>query len=215
MFTSYFLQILARLYAFKLLLELEYSIGDFKLLIFFAFHFISVFILRLAFEGVTLRKSPFRIANLRSTITNVAKFLLGVLSSSIIMVHIHSPDASKQLFLSHTFFFLLVLAEHMVLVLLSIPAITASTPLLLIGLWVASIMMHLLHYTWAHPWAALNGPAVPKRWRRDRVRRESESTFALNANANGNHKISLGEHEGMLLELEEKGVKRIIDPNPY
>ena len=207
MFTSYFLQILARLYAFKLLLELEYSIGDFKLLIFFVIHFISVFILRLAFEGVTLRKSPHRIANLRSTITNVAKFLLGVLSSSIIMVHIHSPDASKQLFLSHTFFFLLVLAEHMVLVLLSIPAITASTPLLLIGLWVASIMMHLLHYTWAHPWAALNGPAVPKRWRRDRVRRESEPSFALNTNANGNHKMRLGEHEGMLLELEEKGVR--------
>ena len=213
-FTSYFLQILARLYAFKLLLELEYTIGDFKLLIFFLFHFLCVLVLRLVCEGIKLRESPLSIANLRSTITNVAKFLLGVLASSIIMVHIHSPDASKQLFLSHTFFFLLVLAEHMLLVLLSIPAINASTPLLLIGLWVASMMMHLLHYTWAHPWASLNGPPMPKRWRRDRVRsgreeirrhKDSITDEVLISQFNGKHRRSSGDQEGVLLEMERRG----------
>ena len=134
-----------------------------------------------------------------------------MLSSSIIMVHIHSPDTSKNLFLSHTFFFLLVLAEHMVLVLLSIPAITASTPLLLIGLWVASLMMHLLHYSWAHPWAALNGPLLPKRWRRDRVGnreeryRHSTTEEGLITPVNGNHRRSSGEQEGMLMEMKRRG----------
>ena len=207
-FSSFFLQILARLYAFKLLLELEYSIGDFKLLIFFLFHFFSVLVLRLTFEGIKLRKSPLKTANLRSTITNIAKFLLGVLSSSIIMVHIHSPDTSKQLFLSHTFFFLLVLAEHMLLVLLSIPAISASTPLLLIGLWVASLMMHLLHYTWAHPWAALNGPPMPKRWRRDRVRGSSSGDLTRQRHSTTEEVLiapASGEQEGILMKMERRG----------
>jgi len=162
-FTSYVLQILARLYAFRLLLLIDSPLGQYKLLIFFLVHFLLVFVFRVAFEDINLRNSPLRLANLRHSLISIARMLLGVLSSSIIMVHLHTPDIPKRVFLSHAAFFLLVLVEHLVILLLSLPPLSSAVWVLV--LWLASAMLHLLHYTWSHPWAALNGPSLP--WRRD------------------------------------------------
>jgi hypothetical protein len=156
--TSYFLQIIARLYAFRLLLLLDTPIGQYKLLVFFVTHFSLTLILRMVFEGLNLRSSPLSLTNLRNTFILLAKFLLAVLSSSIVMVHIHSPDTPKSLFLSHASFFLLILCEHLALLLLSLQTVGPTSFLLLLGLWLGGLLLHLLHYTWAHPWASLNGP---------------------------------------------------------
>jgi hypothetical protein len=159
---SYFLQILARLYAFRILLLLDSPLGQYKLLVFFLVHFLVVLTTRLAFEDLHLRKGSPTATNLRSAAIGLAKFLLGVLSSSIIMVHIHSPDAPKRLFFSHAAFFTLILLEHLSLVLLSLPTVGPGTAAGLLLLWAAAVLLHLTHYAWAHPWAALNGPARPR-----------------------------------------------------
>ena len=96
--------------------------------------------------------------------------LLAVLSFS--MVHIHSPDTPKSLFLSHASFFLVILCEHLALLVLSLQTAGATSFLLLLGLWLGGLLLHLLHYTWAHPWASLNGPdpsSCPSCWGRGRA----------------------------------------------
>ena len=155
---SYLLQIVARLEAFRLLLLLDSPLGQYKLLVFFSVHFSVILLTRLVFEDLHMKKSPWLPNNMYDTLIKLAKFFLGVASSSIIMVHVHPPDTTKTLFISHTSFFLLILLEHLTLLLLS--PFSPGLLLLLLCLWLASLFLHMLHYTWAHPWAAINGPSL-------------------------------------------------------
>ena len=73
--------------------------------------------------------------------------------------------------MSHTCFFLLILIEHFIIILL--PYLTSSSfppdscldhssynsiAITVMTLWLSGVLFHLLHYSWSHPWATINGP---------------------------------------------------------
>ena len=190
MFLSVLLQIIGRLYAFRILFLLDSPLDEWKLLVFFCIHFLAVFIIK-----IILEESPFerlRRKNIFPVFLNIGKFFLSIFSSSIIMVHLHSSrmNVKKQRFLSHTCFFLLILMEHFCIILL--PYITSSSfppnscldhgsynsvAITVMTLWAFGVFFHILHYNWSHPWAAINGPQFSVRSILTRFTRGSERVY--------------------------------------
>lgn len=179
-------QTVARIFAIRSLILITSSLGYKKYAVFFVPHFLLVFIIKTLFETTSIKekvsvrrgdcekkKRPPRKSK-RTRLWNCVKFVMSGISSTFVMIHLHEdrPATRKSHFslVPHTLFFLLILLENLVLVLLphlaphlypSLDCFTTDSRYtaiwVVLGLWVAGVGFHVVHYKWSHPWAKLNG----------------------------------------------------------
>ena len=98
------------------------------------------------------------------------KIVASIYSSTIVLINLQDEKRNSSL-ISHSFFFLLILFENIVLVCLPfmVPArypdwfpleSCIKTVRWVIVLWLVGVAAHIVHYKWAHPLALLNGPEM-------------------------------------------------------
>jgi hypothetical protein len=182
MFVSTVAQIIGRMYAFKSLVLMSSPLGRYKYVLFFLLHIILVLIIKILFEVQSHKDSLLschKLVDFMKTHTwQLIRFIVSGISSTIVMIHLHSSMSPKSVwhsfFLSHCLFHLLILLENLILV--CFPYIldgvyfptpdcfTHESKLIALGfvtgMWLLGVMMHILQYKFFHPWGAINGPQV-------------------------------------------------------
>jgi hypothetical protein len=124
-------QTTGRMYALSSLILFAPATGYSKYAIFFTFHYVIVFLIKILCETTSSFKvniSRFCSGGLSkkhydwTTFWNVVKFITSGFSSAIVMIHLQEEDqpfsGRKSRFISHTLFFLLILVENLVVVVL-------------------------------------------------------------------------------------------------
>jgi len=179
-FVSLLAQTIARIFAFKSLILLEYSSGFYIYAIFFATHYAAVFAIKILFEIPSLKtKLKVECYADKETFLNFFRFIASGLSSVILMIHLRKDPTmisgksgkSRHTFLSHTFFFFISLVQNWALVTLPYTAphlypdvycFTTDSRTnavgTVVGLWFVGVIAQIIHYKWAHNWRLLNGP---------------------------------------------------------
>jgi hypothetical protein len=182
MFVCTVAQIIGRMYAFKSLVLMSSPLGHYKYVLFFLLHIMLVLIIKIFFEVQSLKDSLLswhKLVDFMKTHTwQLIRFIVSGISSTIVMIHLHSSMSPKSawhsFFLSHCLFHLLILLENLILV--CFPYIldevyfptpdcfTHESKLIALGfvtgMWLLGVMMHILQYKFFHPWGAINGPQV-------------------------------------------------------
>ena len=173
-------QILGRILAISRLILLATPMGDYKYVIFFSIHLLVVFFIKTVTrqENKSIsRQRPDGSTSMdqvsdciKQHFLNCLKSVASICSSTIVLINLQDEKRNSS-FISHSFFFLLVLLENTLLVCLPymVPdrypvwlpmeghAITVGW---VIALWLVGVIAHVLHYKCAHPLALLNGPEM-------------------------------------------------------
>jgi hypothetical protein len=183
-FFSILAQTIARILAFKSLILLEAPLDKYAR--FFLLHFFLVFAIKILFETPSSKDTLTALSEacqsksltlIKTFSGDLLRFIFSGLTSFIVMIHFRQKQpastTSRFTFLPHTLFFILSLAENLVLVTLpymaphlfpEVDCFTADSRSravwMVVVLWFVGVISQILHYKMAHDFSPLNGPQL-------------------------------------------------------